>query len=287
MDKFGKSQPVRRFEDQRFITGHGRYVDDITPANALRAVFVRSQVAHGALDPVDLSEVRDMPGVALALAAEDLQSMGIDYVMRGTRVDNRDGSKGADTDRRPLAKGKVRFVGEPIAVIVAETKNQAKDAAEAVLVQIDDLPAKVDVAPGGETIHDTAPDNVAFDWDKGDADAVAAVFDGAANVVRTRIVDNRVIANSMEPRGCFAEWDGQRLHFAFGGQGVWGMQKNLARCFGLEPGKVRVTNPDVGGGFGMKGMDYPDYYAVAAATDGAWPPGSLDVRAHRGDADRQ
>lgn len=265
MDKFGKSQPVRRFEDQRFITGHGRYVDDIAPANALHAVFVRSQVAHGALDPVDLSEVRDMPGVVLALAAEDLQSMGIDYVMRGTRVDNRDGSKGADTDRRPLAKGKVRFVGEPIAVIVAETKNQAKDAAEAVLVQIDDLPAKVDVAPGGETIHDTAPDNVAFDWDKGDADAVAAVFDGAAHVVRTRIVDNRVIANSMEPRGCFAEWDGQRLHFAFGGQGVWGMQKNLARCFGLEPGKIRVTNPDVGGGFGMKGMDYPDYYAVAAA----------------------
>lgn len=272
MDKFGKSQSVRRFEDNRFITGHGGYVDDIAPKDALHAVFVRSQVAHGNLTPVDLSEVRQMPGIALAMAAEDLEAMGIDFIMRGTRVKNRDGSKGADTDRRLLAKGKVRFVGEPIALIVAETREQAKDAAEAVFAEIEDMPAKVDVAPGGETIHDTAPDNVAFDWGMGDEDAVNAAFAQAAHVVRSRIEDNRIIVNSMEPRGCFAEWDGQRLHVAFGGQGVWGLQGELAKCFGLDKADIRVTNPDVGGGFGMKGMPYPEYYSVAAAAKALGKP---------------
>jgi carbon-monoxide dehydrogenase large subunit len=265
MDKFGKSQPVRRFEDRRFITGQGRYVDDIAPAGSLHAVFLRSQVAHGSLAPVDLSEARQMPGVALALAAEDLAAMGIDFIMRGTLVTNRDGTKGAQTDRHILARGKVRFVGEPIAIIVAETREQAKDAAEAVFVEIDDLPAKVDVAPGGETLHDSAPDNVAFDWAMGDEEGVEAAIRNAAHVVRTRVVDNRIIANSMEPRGCFADWDGQRLHFAFGGQGVWGLQGHLAKCLGLDKTDIRVTNPDVGGGFGMKGMPYPEYFSVAAA----------------------
>lgn len=272
MDKFGKAQPVRRFEDQRFVTGHGKYVDDIAPQDALHAVFVRSQVAHGTLAPVDLSEVRDMPGVKLALAAEDLDEMGVDFIMRGTRVTNRDGSKGADTDRRPLAKGKVRFVGDPIAIVVAETREQAKDAAEALFAEIEDLPAKVDVAPGGEALHDTAPDNIAFDWAMGDEAAVDQAFADAAHVVKTRIVDNRIIVNSMEPRGCFAEWDGSRLHVAFGGQGVWGMKGSLAKCFGLDADHVRVTNPDVGGGFGMKGMDYPEYFAVAAAAKALGKP---------------
>ena len=265
MDKFGKSQPVRRFEDQRFITGHGGYVDDIAPNGALHAVFVRSEVAHGILHPIDLSEVRGMPGVALALAAEDLEAMGADYLMRGTLVTNRDGSKGAETARHVLARGKVRFVGEPIAVVVAETREQAKDAAEAVFVEVDHLPAKVDIAPGGETLHDTAPDNVAFDWGMGDEEGARAAFDQATHVVRTRVVDNRVIVNSMEPRGCFAEWDGTRLHLAFGGQGVWGIKPKLAKCFGLDAEAVRATNPDVGGGFGMKGMDYPEYFVVCAA----------------------
>lgn len=116
MGKFEKPQPVRRLEGQRFLTGRGRYVDDIAPNNALHAVFVRSQVAHGNLSPVDLTEARAMPGVHLALAAEDLEARGIDFIMHGTRVTNRDGFTGAETDRRILAKGKVRFVGDPIAI---------------------------------------------------------------------------------------------------------------------------------------------------------------------------
>lgn len=265
MDKFGKSQPVRRLEDTRFLTGQGRYIDDIAPDGALFAVFLRSQVAHGQLSPVDLSEVREMPGVVGAYAAEDLAAMGIDYVMRGEVVPNRDGSKGADVARPLLATGKVRFVGEAVAVVVAETREQAKDAVEMLYAETDDLPAKTDFAPGGETIHDEAPDNVAFDWAVGDHEAVAKVFDGAAHVVKTHVVDNRVIANPMEPRGCWADWSDGRLHFNYGGQGVWGTKAAMATCFGLDSDNVHIMNPDVGGGFGMKGFDYPEYFVVAAA----------------------
>lgn len=272
MDKFGKSQPVKRFEDQRFLTGQGRYIDDIAPDGAAFAVFVRSQVAHGTLAPVDLSEVREMPGVLGAFAAEDLAAMGLDYVMRGEVVGNRDGSKGADVARPLLASGKVRFVGEPVAVIVAETRGAAKDAAEMVMVETDDLPAKIDLADGGAAVHDAAPDNVAFDWGVGDHAAVAKVFDSAAHVVKTRVVDNRVFANPMEPRGCYADWSDGRLHFNYGGQGVWGTKAAMAACFGIDVNDVHVMNPDVGGGFGMKAFDYPEYFAVAAAAKSVGRP---------------
>ena len=265
MEKFGKAQPVKRVEDQRFITGTGRYIDDVAPAGALHAVFVRSQVAHGTLSRVDLSEVREMPGVRLAMTAEDLAAEGVTDSMKMTVVTNRDGTKGARPRRPFLAEGRVRFVGEPIAMVVADTLAEAKDAAEAVWPDIDDLPAKVDVAPGGEPLFDEAPENVAFDWGKGDNDAVARVFESAAHVVRTRVLDNRIIPNSMEPRGCFAEWYDARLHFAFGGQGVWGTRDKLAKSLGLAKSDVRVTIPDVGGGFGTKGMDYPEYVPVALA----------------------
>ena len=197
MDKFGKSQPVRRLEDVRFLTGQGRYVDDIVPDGALHAVFVRAQVAHGVLTPVDLTEVRGMPGVALALAAEDLAAMGVDFSLGTSVVTNRDGSKGADPARPILARGKVRFVGEPIAVIVGETRQAARDAVEAVWPEIDELGAKIDLAPGGDTIHDEAPDNMAFDWTMGDAEGVAGAIAGAAHVVTTHVVDNRIISLSL------------------------------------------------------------------------------------------
>ncbi len=272
MDKFGKSQPVKRLEDQRFLTGAGRYIDDIAPDGALFGVFVRSQVAHGVLKPLDLSEVREMPGIAGAFAAEDLTAMGIDYVMRGELVKNRDGSKGADVARPLLASGKVRFVGEPVALIVAENREVAKDAAEMLFVETDDLSAKVDYAPGGETIHDEAPDNVVFDWAVGDHEAVDAVFQSAAHVVKTHVVDNRVFANSMEPRGCYADWSEGRLHFNYGGQGVWGTKTAMATCFGIDAEDVHIMNPDVGGGFGMKGFDYPEYFVVAAAAKALGKP---------------
>jgi carbon-monoxide dehydrogenase large subunit len=265
MDKFGKSQPVKRVEDKRFLTGHGRYVDDIAPQDALFAYFLRSPIAHGEITKLNLEDARAAAGVHLVATVQDIEAAGVKIAMDGAVVDNRDGTKGAGPLRPVLAKGRVRFVGEPIAIVVADTLTQARDAAELIVFDFDDLPAKMDVAPGGQTIHDEAPDNKAFDWGLGDETATQAAFDTAAHVVSLQVDDNRVIVNAMEPRGCYAEWDGARLHLAFNGQGVWQMKDKLSAAFKLDKAQVRVTNPDVGGGFGMKAMAYPEYYAVPFA----------------------
>ncbi|MDJ0630613.1 MAG: xanthine dehydrogenase family protein molybdopterin-binding subunit [Rhodobacter sp.] len=266
MEKFGKSQPVTRFEDVRFLTGEGRYVDDIAPEGALHAFFLRSQVAHAEITALNTAEASTVEGVHLVLTAADLEAAGIDLSMQGTTVPNRDGSKGAAPLRPVLAKGRVRFVGEPVAMIVADTLTQAKEAAELIELELDELEAHVAVAAGGPTIHDEAPDNVAFDFAFGDAEATETAFDAATHTVKLRIDDNRVIVNSMEPRGAYAEWaDDGRVHLCFNGQGVWGMKTHLARNYGLDPEQVRITNPDVGGGFGMKAMPYPEYFVLPQA----------------------
>lgn len=265
MEKFGKSQSVTRVEDTRFLTGQGQYVDDIAPADALHAFVLRSQVAHGLIRELDAAAARDMDGVHLVVTAADLTAAGIDIAMDATVVTNRDGSEGAQPLRPILARDRVRFVGEPVAVVIAETMIQARDAAEMIGFEIDDLTVKTDVGPGGVLIHPEAPDNRAFDWGMGDEQATQAAFEAADRVVSLDVLDNRVIVNAMEPRGCFARWQDGRLHFAFGGQGVWGMKDRLSRVLGLEREAVHVTIPDVGGGFGMKAMAYPEYYVVAHA----------------------
>lgn len=265
MDKFGKSQPVKRVEDVRLLTGHGRYVDDIAPEGALHACFFRSPVAHGTITALDVSEARAAEGVHLVLTNDDLEAAGITESMAGVVLENRDGTQAADPHRPILAKGKLLHVGQPVAMVVAETLAQARDAAELIGLDYDELPAKLDLARGGATLHDEAPDNLAFDWGLGDQAATEAAFEAAAHVVRLEVPDNRIIVNSLEPRGCFAEWDGRRLHLGFGGQGVWVMKGEIARMLGLDKEDVRVTISDVGGGFGMKVAPYPEYFAVAQA----------------------
>ncbi|KUJ78564.1 xanthine dehydrogenase family protein molybdopterin-binding subunit [Ruegeria profundi] len=265
MEKFGKSQPVKRTEDQRFLTGQGQYIDDSVPADTLYAAFFRSPVAHGRIKALDLGAARQADGVRLVLALDDLAEAGIDTVLSATTLSNRDGSKAAAPERHMLAKDRVRFVGEPVAVVIAETQTQARDAAELIWIETEDLPAKLDLASGGEPLHDDAPDNRAFDWGLGDETATEAAFQNAAHTVRLDVADNRVIVTSIEPRGCQAHWAGERLHFAYGGQGVWAMRGQLAQKLKLEPDSIRVTTPDVGGGFGMKAMPYPEYFCVAAA----------------------
>jgi len=265
MLKFGKSQPVMRREDVRFLTGGGRYVGDLIPEGALWAAFVRSDVAHGRIVSVDLDAAREMPGVVLAMTAEDAEAAGADLGMNFTTAPNRDGTKGAAPLRPFLAKGHVRFVGEPVAVIVAETEAAARDAVEAVVLEIDDLPVHAEVAPGGTSVHDEAPDNVAFDYGLGDEAATEAALAGAAHRVRLRVEDNRIVSNPMETRACFAEPEGDRMHVCYGGQGVWSLKKELCERLGMAPEAVRVTTPDVGGGFGTKASNYPEYFCVALA----------------------
>ena len=265
MEKFGKSQSVKRVEDVRFLTGAGRYVDDIAPEGALRAYVVRSTVAHGDISALDVADARAAPGVHLVLTLADLEAAGLPVAMDATVVTNRDGTKGAAPERPILARDRVRFVGEPVAFIVADTLEQARDAAEMVDLEIDDLDVHIGLSTGGPQLHNEAPDNIAFDWGLGDMAAVDAALSKAANVVELAVEDNRVIVNSMEPRGCYAEPDGDRLHVSVNGQGVWGTRDKVAKLLGLEKADVRVTNPDVGGGFGMKAMEYPETFLCAYA----------------------
>ncbi|MEP2533918.1 xanthine dehydrogenase family protein molybdopterin-binding subunit [Shimia sp.] len=265
MEKFGKSQPVKRLEDSRFLTGQGRYVDDIAPEGALHAYFLRSPVAHADITELDVSDARAADGVKSVLTQGDLMAAGLDATLSGELVKNQDGTKGASPERPLLAKGRVRYVGEPIAVVVAQTMEQARDAAEMILFDFDDLPASMALARGGELLHPEAPENLAFDWALGDEAATEAAFQSAAHVVSMDIGDNRIIVNSMEPRGSYAEWQDGRVHVAINGQGVWVPKSDMARIFDMNADLVRVTNPDTGGGFGMKGMSYNEPFVIAQA----------------------
>ncbi|MFZ7090164.1 xanthine dehydrogenase family protein molybdopterin-binding subunit [Primorskyibacter sp. 2E233] len=265
MDKFGKSQSVTRVEDSRFLTGQGKYVDDIAPQGALRAFYFRSPVAHAVITSLDVSAAREADGVHLVMTAEDIKAEGVTEGMSFATMKNRDGSDGAKPRRPFLAEDRLRFVGEPVALVVAETLEQAKDAAELIELDYDELPVHMELVAAGEPLHPEAPDNRAFDFGLGDEEGTAKALEASDRVIRLEVGDNRIIVNSMEPRGCFSEWTDGKVHLSFNGQGVWGMKGELARVFDLEGEQIRVTNPDVGGGFGMKGMPYPEYFTVPLA----------------------
>jgi carbon-monoxide dehydrogenase large subunit len=265
MTKFGESQAIRRVEDLRLLTGRGRFVDDIVPEGALFAYFFRATVAHAEILVLDVRAARRAPGVHLVLTADDLAASGVVLGMQFATVPNRDGSKGAGPERPVLARGRIRHVGEAVAMIVADSLAAAQDAAELIVLHTRDLPVALSVTGGGAAIHPEAPGNLAFDWAIGDDDAVETSLAASAHRVSLDVLHNRVIVNSLEARAAFAEWDGARLHLCVNGQGVWIQKRELARMLGLPPAAVRVTNPDVGGGFGMKAMTYPEYVVIAQA----------------------
>ncbi|PJA58972.1 MAG: xanthine dehydrogenase, partial [Rhodobacterales bacterium CG_4_9_14_3_um_filter_71_31] len=221
MSKFGLSQPVTRVEDARFLRGAGRYVEDIVEAGEARAVFVRATVAHAAIASIDTEAARAAPGVLAVLTADTLD--GVINDMDGGTVQNLDGSTSARPARPILATDRVRHVGEAVAMVVAATLAEARDAAELVAVEYDELPVVTDTAgaldAGAPQIHDEAPGNLCMDWGMGDRAATDAAFAGAAHTVALDLINNRVIANPMETRGAIATWDGERLHLACNGQG--------------------------------------------------------------------
>ncbi|WP_370272464.1 xanthine dehydrogenase family protein molybdopterin-binding subunit [Pseudooceanicola nitratireducens] len=265
MEKFGKSQSIARTEDLRLLTGHGRYVDDITPEGALFLHVLRSPVAHATITELDLSAARELDGVLLVATAQDLHDYGITEGLSCVTVKNRDGSTAANPKHPILAEEKVLWVGQPVAMIVAETPEAAKDAAELIGFDYDELPAQMALARGDTDLHAEAPGNLAIDYLLGREAETHAAFAEAAHVVRAEVADNRVHVASLEPRGCFAEWKDDRIHLAVNGQGVWGPKRELGRLMGLEDTQVHVTTPDVGGGFGMKAKLYPEYVMAAYA----------------------
>jgi carbon-monoxide dehydrogenase large subunit len=263
--KFGSSRPLSRSEDSRLLSGNGTFIDNSAPPGALYAYFFRSPVAHASFSTLNVADAKKAPGVHLVLVAADLLDAGITEGLPFDVIDNRDGSKGAAPRRPLLAEGKVRFVGEPLAVIFADTLFQARDACELIGFDFDLLPAHTSPNPGGEALHTHVEDNCAFDWACGDEDVCEQAFQRSKYHVRKRIRNNRVIVNTIEPRGCYAEVSGSGLHIAVNGQGVKGTRDSIAHILGLPPEQVRVTTPDVGGGFGMKAMSYPEPFLVAHA----------------------
>ena len=199
-----------RKEDQRFITGKGRYTDDINQAGQAYAVFVRSPHAHATLVGVDKSSVADMPGVLAVLDGTDVAADGLGNLICGWLVKSKDGSPMKMGPHPLLAQGKVRYVGDRVAVVIAESYAQAKDAAEALAVDYTELPAVADLGhahEAGALVHDEVANNLIFDWELGDKGAVDAALASAAHVTRMDLVNNRLVPNPMEPRAAIGMYD--------------------------------------------------------------------------------
>ena len=267
--KFSIGQSVSRTEDPLLLRGEGLYSDDVRVPGQLYATVVRSRHSHGILRSVDSAAARLMPGVRMIVTAADLA--GCTDLPGNTELQNRDGSPNVCPPHPVLAGERIRYLGEPIAVVVAETRGQADDAAEAVMADVDALPAVVDDAaalvPGAPLVHDTIPGNLAADYHYGDSAAVAAALGKAAHVCKLPLRSNRVVVCAMEPRSATGEYDAVmgRWTLHVGSQGVWGMRNGLARIMGVEPERVRVVTGHVGGSFGMKAAVYPEYVALLHA----------------------
>ncbi|ANU08429.1 xanthine dehydrogenase family protein molybdopterin-binding subunit [Paraurantiacibacter namhicola] len=269
--KFGQS--VKRQEDGRFLRGKGKYVDDMILPGQLYAAFARSPMAHARITGIDLDDAAAMPGVRRILTGRDLVDAGLPALPAGWAIFSTDGEPQKIGVRNAIATDRVRYVGEPVALVVAETLAQARDAAEAVMVDYEDLPVAVDVldavADGAPLLHDEIAGNCAFDWDIGDSAAVDAAFDKAAHRVSLTLRNNRLIPNAIEPRAINAQWDAgsEELTVFLTHQNPIGMRMFYAAAFGLAAEhKLRMVSPDVGGGFGSKAHNYPEELAVTFAS---------------------
>src|SRR2546429_2139537 len=267
--KFATAQPVPRSEDPILVRGQGCYTDDIKLAGEAYAVMVRSRVPHGVVKRIDRSAARDMPGVLGVYTGVDLADYGTLKCI--VPFKNRDGTPMKQPPRPALPTDRVRFVGDPIAFVVAETLLQAKDAAEAIEVEIDPLPAVVRpeeaARPGAPLLYDEAPGNIALDYHYGDSEQVAAAFAGAAHVTRLNLINSRVVVNAMEPRAAIGVYDQASGRFTLHApsQGVFGLRGNMAEILKVEPKQLRIMTGHVGGSFGMKAAPFPEHVCVLHA----------------------
>src|ERR1700733_4690771 len=267
VEKFAVGQSVPRKEDPMLLRGMGHYTDDVSLPRQAYAVMVRSQNAHGVIRAIDTDRARKMPGVLGVYTAVDLQGYG--PLKCVVPFNNRDGTPMKKPLREALAKGKVRYVGDPVAFVVAETLLQAKDAAEAVTIDVEALPAvtaaEEAAKDGAPQLYDDVPNNVSLDYHFGDAEATKAAFAAAAHVTKLKLVNSRLVVAAMEPRAALAAYDGQRFTLHVGSQGVFGMRANIAEALGVTPKDVRVLTGQVGGSFGMKAAVFPEYICLLHA----------------------
>ena len=265
MTSTGIGASVRRKEDHRFITGKGRYTDDINRPGQAYAYFLRSPHAHARIKSIDAQEAKRKPGVVAILTGDDIAADKVGGLICGWMIHSKDGTPMKAGAHPALAQGKVRYVGDHVAVVVAESISEAKDAAEAIRIDYEVLPAQVDTATaqrqGAPLIHDVAPDNTVYRWHLGDKAKTDAAFAAAKHVTKIDLTNNRLVPNPMEPRAAIGEYDS--------GDGVFTLYTTsqnphvarlvLSAFIGIAPEhKLRVVAPDVGGGFGSKIFIYAE-----------------------------
>ena len=273
MTENGIGAAVRRKEDQRFITGRGQFVDDINRPHQLYAQIVRSPIPHGKINNVNVDAAKAVAGVVDVLTGADMAADGIGSLPCGWGINNKDGSPMVEPGHPPLAAEVVRYVGDQVAVVLAETRAIARDASELVDVDYEELPAVAGLeaasADGAPLVWDDAAGNVCFDWEIGDKAATDAAFASADKVVSIDIVNNRLIANAMEPRSAIGDYDGGKDEYT-----LYTTSQNPhvirllmgAFVMGIPEHKLRVIAPDVGGGFGSKIFHYAEEAIVTWAT---------------------
>ncbi|MHC9234405.1 xanthine dehydrogenase family protein molybdopterin-binding subunit [Pseudooceanicola sp. 502str34] len=246
-----------RIEDDRLITGQGRYTDDLAQPGALKAYFLRASIANGTVTTLNVEDAREMPGVVAIFTAADLEADGVAAYQAPLNVEGPDGTKYTATERPLLVSDRIRYLGEPLAMILAESLAEAMDAAEAIEVDFDDLDAVVHVtdarAEGAPLVHDDRAGNIGAIWGRGDWDGTRAALEASDKVVHLRLPISRVTAVAMEPRNAFAHMEeGGRLALYASYQHPVALRADLASCFGMEAESIRVVSRDVGGAFGMK-----------------------------------
>ena len=272
LQKYGVGQPVRRKEDDTLVRGKGKYTDDFSLPGQAYAWIVRSSHAHGIIRGIDTSAAKAMPGVLGVWTGADLAAANYDPFTCGLPLKSRDGSPLLQTNRTALVTDKVRYVGDPVAFVVAETLAQARDAGEAVELDIDPLPAVTNAEeaakPGAPQLYDHIPNNVALDYHYGDTAKIDAAFAGAAHVTKLDIVNTRVAVVSMEPRvGARRLRQGHRaLHASrFRPRASRATGPRWPRILNVPTEKVRILTANVGGSFGMKNINYPEYICILHA----------------------
>jgi len=274
MGNFGIGQAVRRVEDKRFLTGAGQYTDDINKPGQLYLHILHSPHAHADISSIDTTAAKAAPGVVGVLTQADLDALGIGDILNLAAPPHKDG-RALEVPARPaLARGRVRYVGEPVAAVVADTLANAKDAADLIEVDYKELPAVVDIAdaakPGAPLVHGTeAPGNVWTHWQLGDEAATKAAFEKAHKVVKIDLINNRIAPTAMEPRGALAEYDAatERYTLIQGSQGSHKLRDWFAKNILKVPlDKVRVISPDVGGAFGMKNFLFNEPIVAVVAS---------------------
>ena len=260
--KFGIGQPVLRAEDPKLLRGDGIYTDDYDATGQAYARFLRSPLPHGKIQSLDVSGAIAAAGVIAVYSGEDLRNAGVKDIPCPIAVKSRDGSDAVVPPRPALAVGEVKHVGDPVAVVIAETASQAQDAIERIKLEIDPLPYVTDPviaeAVGAPQVWEMAPRNTCLDFHWGDDQKVEQAFEKASHITKIKLTNTRMIVSAMEPRATVAEYDQDLKKFTLhvGTQGVAGYRNAMANMLSIEPEKMRIVSQEVGGSFGMKGSAF-------------------------------